>query len=206
MDVLHKIVNAEIYKGKADEDLVLETLKRDDVYALLIDRYKQKLARYIKRISSLSNEDMEEILQETFIKAYKNLNDFDTSLKFSSWIYRIAHNETISYLRKVKTIPFSSFTYQEENEEGTLAEKIAADTDIEKELDKKIIHEHIMEALGALDKKYRDVLVLRFLEERDYEEISDILQKPIGTISVLIKRAKEKFKNIVVEKSIHTEL
>jgi len=207
MDVLRKTVNFELYKERTDEDLVVETLKCDDIYAVLIDRYQKKLTRYIQRISSLSNEDAEEILQEIFIKTYKNLNDFDTSLKFSSWIYRIAHNEVISHIQKIKTIPFSSLGQEGINEEQeSLAEKIATDTDIEREFDKKIMRDHITSALGALDKKYRDVLILRFLEEKDYEEISDILQKPIGTVSVLIKRAKEKFKNIVVEKNIHTEL
>ncbi len=209
MDVLHNTVNGELYGEKTDEELVLETQKRGDVYALLIERYQKRLERYIKRISSFSEEDREEILQETFIKAYKNLNGFDTSLKFSSWIYRIAHNETVSYARKIKAIPFSSFLTK--NNEGkeepeSLVEKIAADIDTEREFDKKIIRDHIAEALETLDKKYRDVLILRFLEEKDYEEISDILQKPIGTVSVLIRRAKEKFKNIVVEKNIHKEL
>jgi RNA polymerase sigma-70 factor (ECF subfamily) len=175
--------------GKSDEQLAELTLESQDYYACLVLRYEAKILRYIMRISSFSKEDAEDILQEVFIKVYKNLNDFDQRLKFSSWIYRIAHNEVISHYRKMKSRPK---LVTSDNDEWL--KTIASSDDLEKELERKFTAEEIRNILSKIDAKYREVLVLRFLEEKDYKEISDILEKPMGTIATLINRAKKQFK------------
>ena len=83
-----------------DAQLVQKTLKNPDEYALIIDRFEAPLERYILRITRADHEDVEELLQAIFIKAYRSLNGFDTKLKLSSWLYRIAHNTCVDYLRK----------------------------------------------------------------------------------------------------------
>ncbi len=173
----------------ADNDLVKLSLKNQDYFYCLILRYEDKLLRYIRRISSSSREDAEDILQEVFISVYKNLNDFDNKLKFSSWIYRIAHNQTISHWRKIQSRPK---TISGDNEDNNLFDFIAGDDDILKSLERKCSAEQIREIIFSLDDKYRDVLVLKFLEDKDYKEISDILKKPMGTVATLINRAKKK--------------
>jgi len=96
------MINKEACEKKEDSELVELSLKKQDYFYCLILRYQEKLLRYIRRISASSKEDAEDILQEVFMSVYKNLNDFDNSLKFSSWIYRIAHNKTVSHWRKQK--------------------------------------------------------------------------------------------------------
>src|SRR3989344_5032191 len=96
----------ERYRGKTDEEIVALVLADNSAhYEYLIRQYENKLARYVERIAFLRKDDVKDIVQETFIKAYRHLNDFDVNLKFSSWIYRIAHNETMSFLRKMKVRP-----------------------------------------------------------------------------------------------------
>ncbi len=85
-----------------DEQLVEESLKDKNNFALLVERYERRLLRYIKRLTGYYNHHAEDIVQEVFIKIYKNLNNIDTSLSFSSWAYRIAHNESINHLRSKK--------------------------------------------------------------------------------------------------------
>ena len=96
----HPLMN-EIEK-KSDAELVLLALKNQQFFEHLVHRYEKKLARYVRRFSGLDNESTEDVLQEVFIKIYVNLNDYDASYTFSSWAYRIAHNETINFLRKNK--------------------------------------------------------------------------------------------------------
>ena len=91
---------SEDLREKTDEELVALALKDPQVYASIMERYEEKLLRYIMRISVNSKEDAEDVLQDVFLSAYKNLNDFDQDLKFSSWIYRIAHNKVISHFFK----------------------------------------------------------------------------------------------------------
>ena len=82
-----------------DGEIVRRTLADKEAFVVLIERYEAKLERYLTRLGVGLPEDREDILQNVFIKAYKNLNSFDPTLTFSSWIYRIAHNETMSFFR-----------------------------------------------------------------------------------------------------------
>ncbi|MDD5489902.1 MAG: sigma-70 family RNA polymerase sigma factor, partial [Candidatus Moranbacteria bacterium] len=87
------MIEKENCREKTDEEMVALTLKNQDYFACLVERYEPKLMRYIRRISAATQEDAEDLLQDVFVKVYRNLNDFDQKLKFSSWIYRIAHNQ-----------------------------------------------------------------------------------------------------------------
>ncbi len=188
-----------IYADKTDEELIVLTLEDENFYALLVERYEDKLTRYILRISGGSKEDVEDTLQDVFISAYKNLNDFDPDLKFSSWIYRIAHNKVISHFRKVTARPKTT-TYEGDSQ---LLNILASDLDIARDLERKYTGEEVRSILNDLDERYKEVLVLKFLEEKDYKEISDILEKPMGTVATLINRAKKQFKEKSLEREIH---
>ena len=183
--------------NKTDQELVALSLKEKEYYGYLIQRYEDKLRRYILRINGGKKEDAEDILQEVFIKVYKNLNDFDPSLKFSSWIYRIAHNHTITFLRKLNRRPT---TYNFEID-AVKVNSVKEDLDIEGDIDKKILAENVSEVIKTMDVKYKEVLLLRYMEDKDYKEISDILKKPPGTVATLIRQAKEQFKNKILKES-----
>ena len=184
------MVKAEECLVKSDEELVNLTLSDQDWFLCLVQRYEGKLARYIRRISGLNQHDIEDVLQEVFIKVYQNLNGFDPDLKFSSWIYRICHNTTISHFRKRQARP--DMILGEEGEKLLL--RIPEDSDLHLKVVNKLSAEDINKILSKLDVKYREVLVLKFLEDKDYKDISDILKKPIGTVGTLINRAKKQFK------------
>jgi RNA polymerase sigma-70 factor, ECF subfamily len=183
---------------KSDQELVQASLKNADNFAHLIDRYEKQLFVYIKRLIKSSNQEAQDILQEVFIKIYQNLNGFDQSLKFSSWVYRITYNHTISYFRKNKK---SLETLSLEDNE-TIFEKLSSDSDLVHSTEQKIQKSQIKKLLKSLDKKYRDVLILKYLEDKDYSEIANILKKPMGTIATLINRAKAKFKKLLIENNI----
>ena len=167
-----------------------QALKDADSFASIIDRYEDKLFRYILRILSVSTEDAQDILQEVFIKVYENLNDYDSTYKFSSWIYRITYNHSISYYRKRKN-HLQTLSLEDSEE---IVRKLKSQLDINKETDDQLQKELIQKILKGLDKKYRDPLILHYLEDKSYEEISNILKKPSGTVGTLINRAKKKFK------------
>lgn len=172
-----------------DEDLVLESLTNLESFGTLIHRYEKKLLFYILRISHVSVEEGENILQEIFLKAWKNLRDFDKSLTFSSWIYRIAHNETISQYRKDK-----SRGHLNKQSLDQVFDLSSDELTLEEQTDHQLRAEQFASILNRLSSDYREVLVLRYYEDKSYTEISDILKKPIGTIGTLINRAKQAFK------------
>lgn len=173
-----------------DEQLAEMSSSNILAFEQLVIRYEAALIRYILRISSFSHEEAEEILQEVFIKAWKKINSFDKSLKWSSWIYRIAHNETISSFRHSSSRG-QSFQVQWDEE---ILENLPSQLNLEEELEKEIEASHLRESLNKLPEKYKTVLVLRFLEEKSYDEISDILKIPSGSTATLINRAKKRLK------------
>jgi RNA polymerase sigma-70 factor (ECF subfamily) len=185
-------------EGKSDNELVQMSLEDPDYFLCLMKRYELRLMVYIKRLLGVGEEDAEDILQEVFIKTYRNLNDFDSNLKFSSWIYRITHNHAISSYRKFKK-RMNTLSLEDSAE---VLNKMSSDLDIEKEVEQELLKGKMTELLMKLDHKYREVLLLKFLEDKDYGEISDILKKPSGTVATLINRAKSKFKEILIQNNI----
>ncbi len=173
-----------------DEELVQKSIENIDSFEILIDRYEKKLSNYVARISNFCPETIEEILQNVFVSVWKNLKGFSPDLKFSSWVYRIAHNETISEFRKLKS------RGEEKKVELTDELFIPAEKDFRSEFDRKLTTEKIHQILLEMSEKYREILILKFLEEKNYNEISDILKIPLGTVAVRINRAKTKFRNI----------
>lgn len=190
-------IKPNVFSEKTDEELAALTLEKPEAYVFLVQRYEEKLLRYIMRISRSTKEDGEDLLQEVFLSAYKNLNDFDQDLKFSSWIYRITHNKVISHFRKVTARPKTT-TYEGDS---NLLNILSSDEDLALELERKCTVKEVKEILEKMDERYREVLVLKFLEEKDYKEISDILEKPMGTVATLISRAKKQFKEKTLEES-----
>jgi len=180
---------------KTDEEIVKLVFKNSDFFGIIIQRYEKPLSRYIKRLGVFSKEDIEDLLQEIFIKTYKNINDFDTNLSFSSWAYRIAHNETISFFRKRKIHPEGHLI----NDSEEILLLMRDELNLWKEKNQDINAEYLNKAISEIDGKYRDVIILRYFEEKEYSEISDILQIPEGSVATLLHRAKDKLE----EKLLH---
>lgn len=190
------LIQGEMGNETSDENLVVLSLQNSENFKHLISRYQDKFSQYIRRKTTASKEDVEDLLQNIFIKIYLNLRGFDTSLKFSSWAYRIAHNEIISWYRRKKIRPQINF---EDYEEENLINYFKEDTNLEKEFDHNELKERIKESIDKLDEKYKDIIILRFLEEKEYEEISDILQIPLGTVSTLIYRGKKELQKLLTK-------
>lgn len=169
----------------SDEKLVvLIRTKNKQLYSDLVKRYQDKLMRYAIHLVH-DHQKALDVVQDSFIKAYIHLNSFDAKLKFSSWIYRIVHNEAINIAKKYsKETPIIT-----DNE-------IISDENPENELSKKEITEKANDCLAQMDIKYSEPLELFYLEDKSYEEISDILRIPMGTVATRINRAKGIMKKI----------
>jgi len=193
---MHDVVSSKL---KSDADVVKLVLVDSSFFEILVDRYEKKLKRYILRLGMFDNAVAEDLLQEVFIKVYQNLNDFDSAFSFSSWIYRISHNVVVSYFRKANVSPkildISRGVDDGDNSDGV--ENLADDeVDLANEFDKKQLSKKVLQVLAEVPGEYREMLVLFYIEEKSYKEISDILKRPINTVSSMINRAKRKFKQI----------
>lgn len=187
-------------EAEVQTDAALVELAKDDPesFGILMERYQGPLFHYIRRLTQLSSDDIEDLLQEVFIKTYQHLNAYDEELKFSSWIYRIAHNHIIDYFRKINARPKVNFLEDDE------WEKIMhAGFSLEKKIFDKECISKIKDCIQSLPIKYKEILILRFIEEKDYEEIMDILKKPKGSVATLIARGKKVLKKKMREENIN---
>lgn len=169
-----------------DNELVQRSKNDPNIFGELVSRYQNRLFRYVHRISYFSNEDIEDIIQETFIKVYKSLNIFDNDLKFSSWIYQIARNTTIDAIRKKHARPQAVYF-----EEDDILKLFQSNIDVQLHTEAKNHLDIMRKIIDDLPYKYKEVMILRFLEEKNYEEIMDIIQKPKGTVAALINRGRK---------------
>lgn len=177
--------------GKTDEQLVREIIAGNrERYYELVKRYEQKLKRYVRRLINRPAE-VDDIVQNVFIKAYKNLPTFQTHLSFSSWIYRIAHNETVNTISSGFIQKFVSLN---------LIFGLGATDNAEEQIIDEEMKRQLKSCINSIDIKYREPIVLFYYEEKSYEEISDILRIPVRAVGVLIHRGKLLIKKICHEK------
>ena len=180
-------ITKDICEKLSDNVIVKMSLTDIDYFLCLYNRYEIKLLRYIKRISGASDEQAKDILQESFIKIWQNLNNFNQRLKLSSWIYRIVHNETISCWRNNMSFGKDHQVQLDDN----FIDNFFLDLELDEYKHQNEIHTHLI--LEQLPIKYKTVLVLRYMEEMSYNEISNVLKIPEGTVAARINRAKSNF-------------
>ncbi len=187
---------------KTDKDIVDLVVSWDiDAYYCIVNNYKDKLIKYILRISNISLEDAENLLQEVFIKSYEKINSYNDNYSFSSWIYRITHNTVIDYHRKNKNNIVVSIDNDDE-EYKKLSNFLDSGINIELDMRNKELVKKILEILNLLEDRYKEILILKFLEEKSYDEISDILKIPTWTVATLINRWKKQFKQKALENNL----
>lgn len=169
----------------SDEEIVEKVRSIDqELYAVIVDRYHGKLLRYAMSLIKDEHKSLD-VVQESFIKVFVNLKGFDTKKKFSSWIYRIVHNEAMNVIKKYhKEIPILDNVDFPSNE------------NIENDFEQKEITDAVKKCLEEIPLLYSEPLALRYIEEKTYEEISDILRIPMGTVATRMNRAKIVMKRV----------
>lgn len=173
----------------SDNELVLVVREKNpERYGEIIERYQGKLFAYLYRLIG-NRDEAEDLLQDVFIKAYKNLHSYDVSRKFSSWVYRIAHNEAVNHIKRKSLKRFISWEDISSTRDKLVSQSTEDGAD-DAWLRKEAITE-VDDALKRLPIKYRQVLLLRYFSDKSYEEIGEILGKPVNTVGTLINRAKK---------------
>lgn len=183
-----------------DDALVSEALAgREDSYSTLVDKYQKPLYFHIRKMIK-EVELVDDLVQEVFMKAFHNLNSYSNEFAFSTWIYRIATNHTIDYLRKKKLQTLSidqPYTTKDGDMEIQLPdESFSTDEPVMKKERKAIVQE----AIDDLPEKYRLVIEMRHMEEKSYQEIAEILDLPLGTVKAHIFRARELLYKALIDK------
>ncbi|GIV58899.1 MAG: RNA polymerase sigma24 factor [Rhodothermaceae bacterium] len=176
--------------SEQDRMLVEQALAgQEAAYQALMEKYRGALHRHIQRMVR-SAAEVDDLVQECFIKAFSALGSYSTEYAFSTWLYKIATNHTIDYLRK-KKLPTFSIDRPLQTKDGELEYELP---DTTYRPDRHIVEDQrrelIQEAIDALPPKYHRVIVMRHQQEKSYEEIARELDLPLGTVKAHIFRAR----------------
>lgn len=175
-------------KKSSDKSLVEQALHNEEkAFSAIVSRYEERVKKYIMLFVP-NSDDVQDISQETFEKAFGMIHSYDSQFAFSTWIYTIAKNCSIDFLRKQRLNVRSIETIKNSDDPGGRSSTVPSPEEhyiFEQEIDK--LKKHI----EKLPELYREVAELRFLHEYAYEEIAKELNLPLGTIKTRIRRAKE---------------
>lgn len=183
-------------KETTDERLALLLQDGDtEALAALVDRYTAKLIRYGHRFLS-SDDDIADVIQDVFVAVYQNIRDFDSTRRFSPWIYRIAHNAFVDTLRRQAKEPVYGFDFDR------FAPHLVYEDPTEGEKEKEEMRVVLEKHLDRLPASYREIIDLYYFEDFKYQEIADILRIPIGTVGIRLSRARQMLKRAFGRTSI----
>lgn len=177
-----------------DDQLIADALQGDQrAYEALLARHNKAILHVVMKIVR-NREEAQDLVQETFMKAFNALASYRSEYRFSTWLYKIAANCAIDFVRK-KRIEALSLDKPIETKDGRVEFEVPDSSwDPEQDLVRKQKLRSIEEAIDSLPDKYREVIIYRHKDDKPYEEIADILRVPVGTVKARIFRARELLK------------
>lgn len=186
------------YRQLSDQDVIARAREgRETAYRELIDRYQRPVTSLIYRLVR-DRELAEDLAQETFIKVLNALDRYDPSHKFSSWIFKIAHNTAIDQLRRkeIATLSLDGSPYARDAEsiEASTLVAVSSDETPEEFASSREVGQEIDEAISRLRAEYRTAILLWHVEGRPYDEIAEIMDLPLGTVKTFIHRGRNELR------------
>ena len=173
-----------------DDKWVQLAVKGDEkAYAELSNKYQKPLYFHIRKMIR-EIDYVEDLVQDIFMKAFKNLKNYKNDYAFSTWLYRIATNHTIDYLRKKKLHTFSINTDSSDEDQAPIQLE-DEDSHTDEPMIRRQRKNKVHEAIDQLPEKYRLIILKRHIEEKSYQEISEEMDIPLGTVKAHIFRARE---------------
>ena len=176
----------------SDEALAALVQRGDEhAFTALMNRYQAAMTRYGRKFLK-RDEQVDDAVQDIFISVYRNINSFDTTRRFSPWIYRIAHNAFMDVIRERERDPI------------VLLDLDAMVAFPSPEPERDVIEEERMrqmveDGVASLSPRYREIVILYYMQELGYQDIADVLHIPVGTVGVRLRRAREALKKTLAE-------
>jgi RNA polymerase sigma-70 factor (ECF subfamily) len=181
-----------------DTELISLIIKGDtSTYEKIMVRYEQKLLRYVNFLM-YDPDAAADVVQDTFIKAYQNLQSYKPKYNFSTWIYRIAHNEAMNAIKKNRRI-----VHQSDIED--IPQIFSEESGIESKIDRDILRKDVQHCMRELSPNQREILILYYFQEMKYAEISSVLWIPSASVGVNLLRAKQALKAICQKHRVEYE-
>lgn len=190
----------ENIKKISDEKLAeLYTDGNESAFAVLVERHIPAVCGFARKYVGDADK-AEDVAQETFVKVWKNIKTFDIKRNFRSWLFTIAKNTALDYLRQKEGVPFSSL--EDENGESAIDRFIPASPAPNEVLDEKILALRVGEELAGIAEKQRKIFSLRMEMDMTFKDISILLKMPLNTVKSAYRRTLLTLRNSLRERSV----
>ena len=189
----------ENIKKLTDVELIAKAIRgREDGFEELVRRYQRPITAYVYRMLN-DYESSLDVTQEVFIKVYNSLEKYSSDYKFSTWLYRIAHNAAIDHMRRNST---NLQSLETENDEGAYQMQIESPLlTPEQERERSEWRSEIEAVVKCLPSVYRELILLRHAQDLSYDEIAEVTNLPLGTVKNRLFRAREMMREIFIDGS-----
>lgn len=182
------------HEREVDDALVVAVLGGDSrSFQLLVERHQERIFALVRHYASPT--EVEDIVQETFLKAFRRLDSFQRQSSFSTWIYRIAVNSALDFLKRRGRSPVHTVE-DPEIDAGPAPRVLAPDARLQREEIAAVTHK----VLAAMPEIFRTVLVMREFEGRTYQDMADVLGLSIGTVESRLFRARARFRDLLIQR------
>lgn len=181
--------------GESDDFWVQKAIQDKEAFAELVKRYQTRLYNLAYRITG-DREESKDLVQESFLRAYRALPTFRQGSPFSPWLFRIAVNVCLNYLRQRRERPADIVDMEEHLGDGSVG--------VPEMVEQRETQEVVQKAILRLPEHYRAVILLRHQQDLTYEEMAQVLDMPLGTVKTHLFRAREKLKEILQRTGINT--
>jgi RNA polymerase sigma-70 factor, ECF subfamily len=185
----------------SDAELIVKAIGgREEGFEELVRRYQRPIVGYIYRMLSDYDASLD-VSQEVFIKVYKSLDKYSSEYKFSTWLYRIAHNATIDHIRRNSQ---NLQSLETESEDGAYQMQLESSAPTpEQNQERREWKSEIESVVKCLPSAYRELIVLRHNQELSYDEIAEVTNLPLGTVKNRLFRAREMMREIFIERGFN---
>lgn len=196
--MLAQAISIEALRKLTDGELIVDAVGgRTEGFEELVRRYQRPITSYVFRMLG-DYESSLDVTQEVFIKVYNSLTKYSSEYKFSTWLYRIAHNAAIDHMRRNSVCPQS---LEAENADGTYQLQIESRSPSpEQDHERREWRTEIDAVVKCLPAPYRDLILLRHSRDLSYDEIAEVTGLPLGTVKNRLFRAREMMRDIFVER------
>ena len=185
----------------SDAELIVKAISgREEGFEELVRRYQRPIVGYIYRMLGDYDASLD-VSQEVFIKVYKSLDKYSSEYKFSTWLYRIAHNATIDHIRRNSQ---NLQSLETESEDGAYQMQLESSAPTpEQNQERREWKSEIESVVKCLPSTYRELILLRHTQELSYDEIAEVTNLPLGTVKNRLFRAREMMREIFIERGFN---
>ncbi len=196
--MISKAISLNNIQSLTDIELIAKAISgREDGFEELVRRYQRPITNYVFRMLNDYDASLD-VTQEVFIKVYNSLSRYSSEYKFSTWLYRIAHNAAIDYIRRRSP---NEQSIETENKDGAYQLQIESPNPTpEQERERSEWRTEIEAVVKCLPAVYRELILLRHAQDLSYDEIAEITNLPLGTVKNRLFRAREMMREIFIER------